>query len=1221
MANKKISQLFENPYPRTGDIFPIVQDGVNYKVTIDNVYRMVNDQYFVIHNTDPYILDDLNNYYGRFRLISGNLLISGDGYDANLPHSGSCVLRVYDGNLILNGSGIISGLDGGNIQLGHTSNAVGLNNINLGTSNYTTGKYNSVVGHFNKTTGDNNFIFGSGNILNSSGIIIYGLNNNTSGINNEIYGTGNTITGTEIRIYGQKNLVSGKDISIYGEDSFITGDNLHAHGHDNRLTDTNKVTIFGNHNTGEKFSSGSFIVGENNYIGNKTEAGANSLVYGDYNSVSGKNSLVYGRRNTVRIFSGALEKISVYGLENDITGIEVDVYGRLNRNDGISNQIYGQSNTGSGDANFILGEYNRIKKYAVESYVIGDWNIVNTGSGNYIAGRTNEIQAANATDIYGECIYVSGTGNWLAGKNSSYTGIEIISVGRDIEVTYQGNYSNIFGRNNRISGSGNYSDVYGTNNLNSGEKIIILGKDNTGSANSFETSIVGRRNKTFNERIFIVGENNTASGYRSYIFGQNNNNNGNYNTGTSGYIVGENNYSIGNDSFVIGKNNVLTGDSSAVFGYGNNTTITATRTHVFGIQNVVSGRDQVVVGSGNKNSGVNSMVVGYDNTNAFSGTDANVFGRGNYSNANRASIYGSGNLISGDDSSTYGYRNQILQPGTRSHIFGYENISFTRNETILGSGNLNSGVDSWIVGYGNRQRTGTYNYIIGNDNTLNDINTGSAIFGNQNIIASGLTGVSIYGNQITLPLSGNAGYKLTQNNMNGAIQIGANNSGKITILYNGNIGIGTSGTLPFENPQELVHLRSGNALFDATEGGYFKFYDKYRYDNTPDNPSERAQPGDIRAIVSGGNFKIDGDLIISTGVGETGQFLAGRIFQEATVRSLDGTMWCYSVSDINNNCAQPQTITTGTFTASVGNGGTSDWNNFPPLYLFTGLSGVEILPNSFLRIATRGGYGGYYAQWEASPDGSTWTGFDLFLFGTINQYPNANSDIYPLNDQSDFTGLFPPNAKYLRLRQPAGGAGGGQIIVNVTGQIGATFYNTTYPNNTEIITGTDGIPYTHKTGLWQPYGFDFGWDTPGSATLSYASGYDNGYAQTINIKEGAIAQPDFCNVDCNYDYQPHEYGRLSGRAIQFLDGNDTRGIISGRYTFLHVPIMKTTNLYLPSAYQNSGALYTVKNLGKGNIMVFPSGNDKIDLFFTGFMIDQRFASYEFLSNGSGWFLV
>lgn len=79
MANKKISQLFENPYPKTGDIFPIVQDGITYKVTNDNFCRMINNEYYIKQNNDPYITDNSNNSYGRFRFVSGNFLVSG-GY-------------------------------------------------------------------------------------------------------------------------------------------------------------------------------------------------------------------------------------------------------------------------------------------------------------------------------------------------------------------------------------------------------------------------------------------------------------------------------------------------------------------------------------------------------------------------------------------------------------------------------------------------------------------------------------------------------------------------------------------------------------------------------------------------------------------------------------------------------------------------------------------------------------------------------------------------------------------------------------------------------------------------------------------------------------------------------------------------------------------------------------------------------------------------------------
>ena len=891
MANKKISQLFENAYPRTGDIFPIVQDGITYKVTLDNLSRLNYDEYFVTHNLDPYILDDLSNAYGRYRFISGNLMISGKGNNAHLPHPGSCVLRLYDGNFILNGTGIISGLNGGHTELGHTNNTVGVYNLSIGQFNLTTGNYNEIFGHTNYT----------------------------NGINIKIIGSGNSITGNDSDIVGKNNYGYLINSDIVGKNNYITGINLEINGHNNTLN-SREVKIFGNYNTGKFFSSGSFIVGQNNYVGNEIEAGANSLIYGDLNRVSGKNTLVYGRNNLIQLKSNALEKISVYGLENNISGIEVDIYGRLNFNAGLTNQIYGHSNTGSGDVNFILGDFNQIQKPVVESYLLGDSNIVYNGSGNFIIGKRNQGRIKD-TQIFGDCIIVSGTGNWLAGRDSYYTGVDILSVGRDIKVNNYGDFSNIFGRGNTIDGSGYYSEIYGTDNINKGWKVLIVGKNNTADIKSSEASIIGRLNRIQNEKIFIVGENNQANKPRAYIFGY-------YNTNgaSSGYIFGQ--------------TNTLDGD----------------------------------------------------NDNSY------IFGRSNY----------------------------IVDQIYNTYTFGFSNFQNANNSILLG-----------------------------NNIRLNDF--------------------------------GNGGYKLPNSDLEGAMQIGVNNSGKITILKNGNIGIGTQTGVAFENPQELIHVRSGNVLFDATQGGYFKFYDKNQYNNIPDNPSQVNQFGDIRAIVSGGNFKIDGDLVLSTGYGENGQFLAGRIFQEATITNLDGTMWCYKPSDINGNC------------------------------------------------------------------------------------DNASAN--------------------------------------------------PYNNSTESIIGTDNVTYTHKVGLWQPTGLDIGWNTPGSPIINYPYGYNSGYAANILVKDGAIAKPDFCNGDCNYDYQPHESGRLSGAAIAFLDGNPISTLINNRYTLVNVPIMKTTNLYLPLVSQNSGVVYTVKNLGKGNIMVFTQPNEKIDLFFGGFMIDQRFASYEFLSNGSGWFLV
>jgi hypothetical protein len=1036
MANKKISQLFENVYPKTGDLIPVVQNGVTYKVTLDNLNRFQNDSYFVTHNLDPYIIDDLNNRYGRYRFISGNLMISGKGTDARIPHVGSCVLRLYDGNFILNGSGIISGLNGGHTELGHTNNTVGVYNLSVGQFNLTTGSFNAVFGHKNSTTGINLKVIGSG------------------------------------------NYVSGSNSDIVGKNNYITGIDLQVNGHDNRLNNTRQVKIFGNYNTGEFFSSGSFIVGQNNYIGNQTEAGANSLVYGDLNKISGKNTLVYGRNNLIKIKSGALEKISVYGLENDVSGIEVDVYGRLNFNAGLTNQIYGHSNTGYGDVNFILGGFNRIQKPVVESYLLGDSNIMHNGSGNYIAGKRNQGKIKD-TQVFGDCIIVSGTGNWLAGRDSYYTGIDILAVGRDINVNHSGDFSNIFGRGNTIDGNGYYSDVYGTDNTNRGFKVLIVGKDNTANINSSQASIIGRLNNIYNQKIFVVGEGNNAYRERGYIFGYDNDN-----SGTSGYIFGQRNLlnTDADNSYIVGRSNSIENYS--------------TNDYIVGLSNNISPYSY------------NSYIVGKGNA-SNSSSDCYTFGLNNIMSGNNSNSYILGELNRNYNLSNYNYTlgksNQIYTGSTNNYIFGLFNRSSgdTDHNYILGKSNdiHTDSTNNYIFGLLNRSSGNTDdNYILGKLNDIYTDSTDNCILGYTNLVGSGLYSntiigrnnlnysynSTIIGNGITLPLYGNGGYKLQDSNMNGAMQIGVSNVGKITILSNGNIGVGTQLGAPFENPQELIHVRSGNVLFDATQGGYFKFYDKNEYNNIIDNPSQFDQPGDIRAIVSGGNFKIDGDLILSTGIGETGQFLAGRIFQEAFTRNLDGSMWCYAPSNLGGSCDN-----------------------------------------------------------------------------TSNPYSNS----------------------------------------------------------TENIIGTDQINYTHKVGLWGPTGLDLGWDTPGSPTVTHQGGYDNGYISNASVKDGAIAQPDFCNGNCNFDYQPHEIGRIGGIATTFLDGTPTSAIITGRYTLVNTPIMKTTNLYLPPVIQNSGVLYTVKNLGKGNIMIFSRPNEKIDLFFTGFMIDQRFASYEFLSNGSGWFLV
>lgn len=76
MANKKLSQLFEQVNPTTGDLTLLSSSGNSYKGTLDGLARHFNNQYFLTHTLDPVYTESGYNY-GRFRFINGNFYVSG----------------------------------------------------------------------------------------------------------------------------------------------------------------------------------------------------------------------------------------------------------------------------------------------------------------------------------------------------------------------------------------------------------------------------------------------------------------------------------------------------------------------------------------------------------------------------------------------------------------------------------------------------------------------------------------------------------------------------------------------------------------------------------------------------------------------------------------------------------------------------------------------------------------------------------------------------------------------------------------------------------------------------------------------------------------------------------------------------------------------------------------------------------------------------------------
>jgi len=238
-----------------------------------------------------------------------------------------------------------------------------------------------------------------------------------------------------------------------------------------------------------------------------------------------------------------------------------------------------------------------------------------------------------------------------------------------------------------------------------------------------------------------------------------------------------------------------------------------------------------------------------------------VFGRENTSDSYRATTVGSGNYVSGKFASTVGYGNDITASGERAHTFGMENTGNSKQSMMVGSGNISNAENSAIFGYGNT-------------------------------ITETAERATVVGKHINLSIPD-------------AFQFGPNNSGKVTILKNGYIGIGRTGTQPFESPTELLHLYDGNALFESKEnGGEVRFY------NNEEHPAfHNPSQDDIRFSISGANQRINGDLILSTGIGKKGQTLHARVFQPLTHHiDMSGINWGRAVTGPSATCDESKFV-------------------------------------------------------------------------------------------------------------------------------------------------------------------------------------------------------------------------------------------------------------------------------------------------------------------------
>ena len=349
--------------------------------------------------------------------------------------------------------------------------------------------------------------------------------------------------------------------------------------------------------------------------------------------------------------------------------------------------------------------------------------------------------------------------------------------------------------NNNVS-VGNLSleaNTEGNSNVAIGQSALIY--NTTGSGN------IAIGHNTLHNTLNKTGKNNIAIGFR---------------TGDKLEDGAENNIVIGADQDLASNtaNNQLN-IGGAIFGTGLIGTEAAPAGNI-GIGKIpsVSGAKLDVAGSINGGKdfvgsiGTNSIAVG--DSLSVGGMSA-AFGRGNKATGALSMSWGTNNIASSLRSTAFGGENQST--GFAATTFGARNTASNAQTTAFGADNIASG--QWATAFGQRNKASNNNAtVFGTDNIASGIN--SLAFGQNNVANSAFE--TVFGRFAAIT-SGNDSSWLATDPL---LQIGnggseTNRSNALTVLKNGNIGIGETA------PTRKLEINNGTTngaikIVDGTQG-------------------------------------------------------------------------------------------------------------------------------------------------------------------------------------------------------------------------------------------------------------------------------------------------------------------------------------------------------------------------------------------------------------------
>ncbi len=661
-------------------------------------------------------------------------------------------------------------------QIQGTTNKANANNQHIYQNGYV------AIGNFSSTEAVTNLdVRGSIRVGQPSSQEIDGTS--PIGITSAAFGSNNNVSANNAFATGFNNRVEGYNSAAVGSNNIVKSDNAFVAGNTNYVENNANdlgVSLLGNNNT--VYSKNSFVSGNNlkSSFGFETVLGTGNAITELATSTSPNNNPQTGDplfqlgngistangKNAITVLRDSRTAIGVNGMNEAALPTELlDLGGDGN---------FGQSGLRIRNINSVAYTGNTATDKVVVADASGVLKTVtvaslapttNAANGLTKNAGTNTIELGGdlnrattiATTISGTTYPLNITG--LPADGATTDNIIVASTGGQLKTITR---DNLVQEPLQVQGTTNKATLNTQNVYQMGTFAIrktqainnvaldIAGAVRGGQAHADETagtSTIGTNSAAF-------GSSNKASGASSFA------------TGNANVVSGPN-------SFASGSTNTISGASSAVFGgsntvSGNGSLVNGIQNNVQGLYAAVSGNENIVTGSSTLVSGYSndvkqsySAALGYDNTingviaDGFYGSFATGFS--NTINGTQAATFGVSNTAGGNMSATFGFENSTSSYA--SAAFGHSNIVATPYEFV----------------------TGTYNAITTSSIAPNGYSSG--------IINPGATDPAFQ-------IGNGTGSSSRQNSL--------------TVLVNGNTGIGITGTEAAAKPTERLDVGTGN---------------------------------------------------------------------------------------------------------------------------------------------------------------------------------------------------------------------------------------------------------------------------------------------------------------------------------------------------------------------------------------------------------------------------